>query len=525
MKFRTLLFALLFVASPACAQWQTPNHSFPIGQGGGVTGFGSVGPCAVGVPVLGLGAAADPACSPLDISGAGAVGNLPTSRLSGNLLIPNFNGGTGASSSTYWGGDGLWHAFPAPVPSGVTVSNVVTYGATGNCATDDTIAVQSAVNAATAAGGSGIVYFPPVAVGGCYLVGAINATNKPNLTIMGNGDFSFIKVHGSSTTNHVWWDQSGVGCVNVTWRDLKITDDGSTIPAYLFLTGAVNTGLNTISCVRYDRVNISAKTTGGIFYGYGLANSGGYSGLSCRDSTWIQTNNGASRTPSLRNAVLVLDGINSRAVASDYVTLTGLGPGSDGNSFVNCNFTDWATGFGAGTPDNNAAVIQVTTGQVSFVGGSIQCTCLASWIFWTNNEGTTASDMVLQAPDGSVTITFFIDFGGGTNGEIGLNEMFWSVPKTGGCFVCMDAPVGSAGGINDLSVRNPDIGGNPNADKFILDIGGCASPPAIWIVNSYIQMQAGANDVFTCSSIDAHTSLINPGTVNLATGADSSRHQ
>lgn len=52
--------ALFLAASPAVAQWQTPNHSVPIGRGTGVTGFGSALPGAAGRPFISNGASADP---------------------------------------------------------------------------------------------------------------------------------------------------------------------------------------------------------------------------------------------------------------------------------------------------------------------------------------------------------------------------------------------------------------------------------------------------------------------------------
>lgn len=52
--------AALVAASPAVAQWQTPTHSVPIGQGAGVTGFGNAAPGGVGGVLTSNGAAVDP---------------------------------------------------------------------------------------------------------------------------------------------------------------------------------------------------------------------------------------------------------------------------------------------------------------------------------------------------------------------------------------------------------------------------------------------------------------------------------
>jgi len=69
IAIRAVALALLLVASPALAQWQTPNHSVPIGRGGGVTGFGNAAPGTSGQPLVSGGSTVDPAFGPIGNSG------------------------------------------------------------------------------------------------------------------------------------------------------------------------------------------------------------------------------------------------------------------------------------------------------------------------------------------------------------------------------------------------------------------------------------------------------------------------
>lgn len=58
--YRLVALAALAAASPAVAQWQTPDHSVPIGRGAGATGFKNSSPGAAGSVLTSNGVSADP---------------------------------------------------------------------------------------------------------------------------------------------------------------------------------------------------------------------------------------------------------------------------------------------------------------------------------------------------------------------------------------------------------------------------------------------------------------------------------
>jgi len=90
---RVLLAEILLYAAvaPAHAQWQTPAHSVPIGQGGGNIGFNSAGPSAVGTFLGGNGASLDPTFKAI-YAERGVTGNDTASSSDCNTLISATNG-------------------------------------------------------------------------------------------------------------------------------------------------------------------------------------------------------------------------------------------------------------------------------------------------------------------------------------------------------------------------------------------------------------------------------------------------
>lgn len=99
------------------------------------------------------------------------------------------------------------------------VVSVKDFGAVGNGVTEDTAAIQSAIDAVNS-GGGGVVYLPK----GDYLVGQINL--KSNVSLFGEGKSSALKVKasgGDQTYGLVASNQS-----NITVSDLRVYGTGLT---------------------------------------------------------------------------------------------------------------------------------------------------------------------------------------------------------------------------------------------------------------------------------------------------------
>lgn len=155
MKLRSVLIAVALLAgcAPALAQWQTPNHSVPVGRGAGVTGFGSAVPGTKGLPLVSNSATTDPSFQAL------LFGN-------GDPWVDVKSGANGCAAAV---GDGTH---------------------------DDTTAIQCQLDWINSTIGGGVVLVPP----GNFLISGGGVHVKGGTFLQGSGRFATtITSHTDST--------------------------------------------------------------------------------------------------------------------------------------------------------------------------------------------------------------------------------------------------------------------------------------------------------------------------------------
>lgn len=177
LRLAAVAFALL-VASPAVAQWQTPNHSVPIGRGVGKTGFGSAVPGVAGQPLVSTGLTLDPAFGQAANNGiAPGAANTVKGSLDGantsDIAVPSCTGlgqairwaaGVGPNCGTVVATTG----FDMPINLGLSASVA---------STSLTLTVTQASGSAPTAGNPVVVPFrSTTATSGAVSTGSITGT-------------------------------------------------------------------------------------------------------------------------------------------------------------------------------------------------------------------------------------------------------------------------------------------------------------------------------------------------------------
>lgn len=142
MKLRTLVLAAvasLALAQPSFAQWQVPDHSVPIGRGGGAIGFKNLPPGPLGYIITSNGPGADPTYQP-----NANVGTLTSITLQGGVNgspNPITGSGTITADANYSG-----FALSNCTLSASVGSNTLTVALKTNAGADPTAAQPCNIN-------------------------------------------------------------------------------------------------------------------------------------------------------------------------------------------------------------------------------------------------------------------------------------------------------------------------------------------------------------------------------------------
>ena len=192
--FVAAALAAFFVSSPAVAQWQTPDHSVPIGRGSGATGFKNTTPSAAGQVLGSNGASADP----LFQSGSSWFDAAYCNTV-GYLIVRTIGAWTCSKSVS---------------------ANPVWWGADPTGGTDSTAAINAALTATP------FIQFPP---------GKFTLLSPLVYTLAGNTSVH-IQGSGAETTILQWPTGDGI---HITYNNNL---QGAFIADLSIVTGAAGTG-------------------------------------------------------------------------------------------------------------------------------------------------------------------------------------------------------------------------------------------------------------------------------------------
>ncbi|HEY4799640.1 MAG TPA: hypothetical protein VII99_11230, partial [Bacteroidia bacterium] len=338
-------------------------------------------------------------------SGLPTTGNTDlSSEVTGNLPVGNLNSGTGASSSTYWRGDGTWGT-----PSGSGVSSVSATaplassgGLTPTISVTGTLAVANGgTNSNTALSGNSIM----VSNGSSIIQGAINATaTNKFLTQSSSGVPAWNTISSSDlpsgSSNYIWnqsaqqassqFNVSGAGTVGgLLTGTLGLTITGAAVNLNASQNFATNintgtsTGAVTIGGTGVQTINVGSAVTGASTVALGstasttnLLSGAGAVNMNVSNNQPTNINTGTSTgavtiggTGAQTIAVGSGAGVKTVDIGSSNTTSTTTILSGSGAVNVNVNNSTQPTNINTGT-STGAVNIGNTTGGVVVGGGT-----------------------------------------------------------------------------------------------------------------------------------------------------------
>lgn len=246
--------------------------------------------------------------------------------------------------------------------NGVALFNVKAYGAKGDAVfggvgTDDTTAIQNAINAArTAVGtnlpGGGIIFFPR----GGYMISNLDMTNiaaNYGIVVQGSGPGATIiyaKAGTSSygtSTGHLF---DLTGSSGLTFKDLQVGGDAvGPVPTTAFFMAPSNT--LTTNVIEFGNILVTGRYSAATMYNFGMVSS------DSRKMILYNYKTGVSYT-------MYTTSTNALSLASAYTTVYASSSGVSNLTFFDCEFHHFGDSSGFPIKSNG-------TSNVLFVGGNI----------------------------------------------------------------------------------------------------------------------------------------------------------